>query len=94
MHRPRHPGATVRNIIEEMGWTVTEAAKRLGVARWMLNDLVNRKSGASPEMALRLEAVLGSTAEDWLRMQMNHDLAALRKRQSEITNGLRRAEPA
>jgi antitoxin HigA-1 len=35
-------------------------------------------SAISPEMALRLEKSLGSTADTWLRMQMNYDLAQLR----------------
>jgi plasmid maintenance system antidote protein VapI len=36
-------------------------------------------------MALRLEKALGSSAEFWLRMQINHDLAQARKRSAEIT---------
>jgi addiction module HigA family antidote len=38
----------------------------------------------TPEMALRLEKALGSTADMWLRMQMNFDLARIRARASSI----------
>ncbi len=38
----------------------------------------------TPEMAIRLEKAFGSTADTWLRMQMNYDLAQTRKRASGI----------
>ena len=55
MKNPPHPGRIVRQeCIEPLGLTVTEAAKRLGVRRQTLNNLVNGKGGVSAEMA-RLE---------------------------------------
>jgi len=36
------------------------------------------------DLAIRLEKVFGSTADTWLRMQMNYDLARVRGRASEI----------
>jgi hypothetical protein len=38
-----------------LGLTVTEAANALGGTRQALNNLVNGKSGISPEMAIRLD---------------------------------------
>jgi transcriptional regulator with XRE-family HTH domain len=38
-----------------LGLSVTDGAKALGVTRQALNNLVNGKSGISPEMAIRLE---------------------------------------
>jgi antitoxin HigA-1 len=35
-------------------------------------------------MVERLEKVIGSTADTWLRMQMNYDLAQIRKRSASI----------
>jgi antitoxin HigA-1 len=35
-------------------------------------------------MAIRFEKAFGSTADTWLRMQMNYDLAQMRKRASGI----------
>jgi addiction module HigA family antidote len=58
-----------------LGLTVTEGARILGVTRQALNNLVNGKSGVSPEMAVRLAKAFGSDAETWLRMQLNYDLA-------------------
>ena len=94
MMNPSRPGKMVGNIIEEIDITVTEAASRLGVARQTLNNLINNNTASvSPEMAIRLEAVFGSTAENWLRMQANFDAALIRKRQNKIVKGLKRFVP-
>lgn len=92
MKNPPHPGKTVRNIINELEITVTAAAKALGVNRQTLNNLVNENNGISPEMALRLEAVFGSSADVWLQMQTNYDLSQVRGIQDQVTKGLHRLE--
>ncbi len=78
MKNPPHPGRVVRqDCIEPLGLTITEAAKALGVTRQALNNLVNGKAGISPEMAVRISKAFGGSAEMWLRLQMNYDLAQL-----------------
>jgi len=85
MKTPPHPGRTVReDCIHASGMSVTEAAECLGVIRQTLSNLLNEKSGISPEMALRLEKMGWSKAEHWLRLQMNYDLAQIRERSDEI----------
>ena len=76
MKNPPHPGPHVRHdCLEPLGLTVTEGARALCVTRQALNNLVNGKSGVSPEMAVRLSKAFGGSPEVWLRMQMNYDLA-------------------
>jgi len=76
MKNPAHPGRIVRDdCLEPLGLSVNEGARVLGVTRQALNNVVNSKSGISPEMAVRLAKTFGSTAETWLRMQVAHDLA-------------------
>src|SRR5260221_14109724 len=85
MKDPAHPGRIVRSAcLEPLGLSVTAGAKILGVSRQTLNNVVNCKSGISPEMAIRLTKAFGSTAETWLRMQLSYDLAAARKIESKI----------
>jgi antitoxin HigA-1 len=85
MQNPVHPGRIVRHdCLEPLGLSVTAAAKVLGVTRQALNNLVNGKSGVSPEMAIRLSKAFGSDAETWLRMQLSYDLAEARKNESHI----------
>jgi addiction module HigA family antidote len=85
MKNPPHPGRIVRqDCLEPLGLTVTKGAKALGVTRQALNNLVNCKSGVSPEMALRLSKAFGSSPEVWLRLQVNYELAQVRRRENEI----------
>ncbi len=55
MHNPPHPGEVIRELcLEPLGVTVTAAARSLGVSRKTLSEILNGKSGISPEMAVRL----------------------------------------
>lgn len=77
MKNPAHPGELVADSLNELGLSIAEAAKGLGVTRQALYNVINGKSGVSPEMAVRLAKGIGSTADTWLRMQMNYDLSRL-----------------
>ena len=79
MKNPPHPGEfLLRQCIEPLGVSVTEAAAALGVTRTTLSELVNEKRGISPEMAVRLSKVFGGSAESWLAQQAQYDLAHVR----------------
>lgn len=85
MKNPSHPGRIVRQeCLEPLGLTVTAAAKGLGVTRKALSELLNGKSGISPEMAIRLSKAFGSRPEVWLGIQMDYDLAKVRKKSKHI----------
>jgi addiction module HigA family antidote len=85
MKNPPHPGLSVRHdCLEPLGLNVTEAAKRLGVSRKQLSDIVNCHAGISPEMAIRLDKAFGAGADMWLRLQAAYDLAQAMKHADEI----------
>lgn len=93
MKSPPHPGLSVRHdCLEPLGLNVTEAARRLGVSRKQLSDIVNCKAGISPEMAIRLDKAFGGGAEAWLRLQVAYDLAQAMRRADEIN--VERLRPA
>lgn len=93
MKNPPHPGRIIRQeCIEALGLTVTAAAAGLGVARKTLSEILNGRSGISPEMALRLARAFGSSPEMWLGLQMDYDLAQAQKKAGKIkVQNLRRA---
>ena len=93
MKNPPHPGLSVRHdCLEPLGLNVTEAAKRLGVSRKQLSDIVNCHAGISPEMAIRLDKAFGGGADIWLRLQVAYDLAQAMKRADRIV--VERLSPA
>ena len=52
----------------------SEFAIRLGVSFPRLNEIVRGKRGVTPDTALRLERVLGMSADFWLGLQLDWDL--------------------
>ncbi len=91
MKNPPHPGRLVKENIEDLGLSVADAAQGLGITRQQLYNVISGKSAITPEMAVRLEKAIGSTADAWLRMQAAHDLAQIRTRRDKIK--VRRLEP-
>ena len=84
MKHPVHPGLLVNECLDDFGWTVAEAAAALRITRQQLHNIVAGRSGVTPEMAIRFEKAFGSTADTWLRMQVNYDLAQARQLAAEI----------
>ena len=68
--KPTHPGSVFfEDVMKPLNWSVTEAAKMLGVSRKTLSEFVNEKSSLSVEMALRLAKATNTSAESWMNMQ-------------------------
>ncbi len=80
MHNPPHPGGILKDALPEMGMTVTEAARQIGVDRGTLSRVINEHAAINAEMALKLEdgyaskGYKGGRARHWLSMQMKYDL--------------------
>jgi antitoxin HigA-1 len=89
---PPHPGELIyRTYIEPYdAVTATRVARMLGVSKSTFSRLLAGKSDISPEMAVRLSAVLGRSAESWMAVQDNYDLWKARK--SVNTKKLQRIE--
>jgi antitoxin HigA-1 len=97
MHNPPHPGEVLADTVlrEDGGLTVSDFAKRLGVSRVALSRVVNGRAAVSAELAIRLAAALGGSAESWLTMQLAYDLArAQKKRRPRIERISETAEAA
>lgn len=76
--RPTHPGEMLREIVlPSVGRPKAEIARLLGVSRQTLYDILHCVKPVTPQMALRLGKMFGTSAESWLRMQQNYDLAIL-----------------
>jgi len=85
MKTPPHLGSFIRReIVEPLGLSVTEAASVLGVTRQALSNLLNERTGLSPDMALRIEKAFGPKMDHLMRMQLAFDLAAARRRETKI----------
>lgn len=78
---PVHPGEILReDVFPSLTMTKPAFAAALGISRQSLHQLFTLERGVTSEMALRLETVVGSTAETWLALQAERDLWTARKR--------------
>ena len=92
-HPPVHPGEILaEDVFPSLGMTKDAFATALGVSRQTLHQIMTRARSVTPEMALRLESVVGSSAEMWLTLQADYDL--WRRRQTLDTSKLRRIKAA
>jgi len=73
--KPTHPGAILReDVLPALAISQVELAERLGVSRLTVSQLLHEHRALSADMAMRLEKLLGTSAESWLRMQEALDL--------------------
>ena len=79
--KPMHPGVILSEVyMAEMGLNQSQLAVKCNCSPRKINEIVNGKRAVSPEFALVLEKVLGTTAEMWVRIQAEYDLWLARKK--------------
>ena len=66
------PGDTIQDLMEERDWSQSELARRLGFSAKHLNQLIKGKVSLTRDTALRLECVLGSTANFWMNRELRY----------------------
>ena len=79
MYDPPHPGAIIKEAMEELNLTV----RLLDVAPSTVQRILSGQSAVSLDMALRLETVIGSSADVWMTVQAKYDLWQARQRFSK-----------
>jgi antitoxin HigA-1 len=94
MHNPPHPGEVLADTVLRKGGglSVSEFARALGMSRVAVSRVLNGRAAVSAELAIRLAAALGGSAESWLNMQVAYDLWHAEKRRRPKIERLRGAE--
>ena len=78
--KPTHPGAVLReDVLPALEMSQTELAKRIGVSRLSVSELLLEKRALSADMAVRVAILTNTTPESWLRMQEALDLWELER---------------
>ena len=84
LRKPVHPGRVFYlDVLIPLELTVTEASRMMGITRKTLSELINERSACTPQMALRIATVTGTSAESWLTMQVKLDLWKARQNETE-----------
>jgi len=59
------PGETLAEVLEDRGMSQAELARRTGLAKKTINEIIKGKAPITPGTALKLERVLGVPASFW-----------------------------
>jgi len=74
--RPIHPGEILReDFLPDYGLTAGSLAKAVDVPRDRLEKIIRGARGVTADTAARLARYFGTTAQFWMNLQSNHDLA-------------------
>ncbi len=75
-HRPpTHPGEMLlEEFLIPLGMTQKELSQRIRVSYPRVNEIVGGHRGVTPDTALRLARLFGTTPEFWLNGQLAWDL--------------------
>ena len=63
-----HPGCYIKDIIDEIGMSQGELAKRLQTSGKYVSDLIHGNINLTGEMALKLSIVFGTSVSMWLNL--------------------------
>ncbi len=75
-----HPGEILKDEIDYLNLTQKEFAQKIGMQPNVISEIVNAKRSITPEIAIKIEGVLGINAEFWLRMQAGYEIDKIRIR--------------
>jgi len=87
-----HPGRLLKRELAARGLSANRLALNLGVPSGRITDILNGRRSITADTAVRLGRFFGNTAQFWLDLQSQHDIAVIeRDRGADIA---RRVHPA
>jgi antitoxin HigA-1 len=83
MHNPASPGELLKEFLGKS--TVTELARRIGVARATVSRILNGRTSVTVDLSIRLGQALGLSPDFFSKAQLQYDLwVELQKRRPKI----------
>lgn len=90
MKNPCPLGRDIGFALEYLGLFTFSGAKALGASRSQLHRVIQSECAIMPELALRIEMVIGNTMGSWLRMQTAYNEAQICKKATNLIKKLKR----
>jgi addiction module HigA family antidote len=87
-----HPGRLLRREMEARGLSANRLALDLGVPSGRITDILNFRRSISADTAVRMGRYFGNSAQFWLDLQGQYDIAVVeRDKGAEIARTVRPA---
>lgn len=92
---PTRPGEVLlEEFLKPMGLSQVELARRMGVPVQRVNTIVSGRRDVTPDTAILLSRVLGTSPQFWMGLQVNLDLWTAEQKLSERLAGIGRQTAA
>jgi len=89
--RPIHPGEVLREeFLLPMGLSAHALSVALHVPAPRINDIVRERRGVTADTAMRLARYFGTSADFWMGLQSDHEMAVAR---TELADALASITP-
>ncbi len=83
------PGETIKENMIYLGVNQEEMAARLGITTKHLSNILNGNAPITYDTAIKLESVVGPSAEFWMELESNYQLNKIRlEKQDELSGDL------
>jgi len=93
--RPVHPGEILREeFLVPLQMTPHALSLALHIPATRINDIVLERRAITTDTALRLARYFGNSAEFWMGLQMDYDMAITRHSLQNVLNSIQRFTPA
>ncbi len=80
-----HPGRLLKRELAARALSANRLALDLGVAPGRITDILNGRRSITADTALRLGRYFGNSAQLWLDLQRQHDIAVVEKEKGAET---------
>lgn len=71
---PSHPGETLKEMLEDRGWTQREFARKIGRPEQLISNIINGRSGITAETAVDFADAFGMSPEFWIDLDSRYRL--------------------
>lgn len=71
---PTHPGVILADTLQDLGVSAAEAGRRMRISPAQMSHVITGRKPMPLTMAVKVAALLGTSAEFWATLQMRHDL--------------------
>lgn len=87
--RPIHPGEVLREeFLLPMGLSAHALAMALHVPAPRINDIVRKQRAVTADTAMRLARFFGTSAEFWMGLQSDYEMACAREALADVLAGI------
>jgi HTH-type transcriptional regulator/antitoxin HigA len=73
--QPFAPGEYIQDEIDARGWAIDDLAEVTGISKRHIINLIQGKSGITPETATALAGAFGQEPQTWMNLQAAYELA-------------------